>query len=744
MEDGEIGLNLEQQEILRGAVVAVVFQNAENGYTVLRLRTEAGETVTVVGVIPLVSMGERLIVTGRWVMHASFGEQFQAEFLERQMPETEQEILAYLSGRTIKGIGEKTAQKIVKRFGADALRVLEEEPELLTQITGISPRKAAEIGASFRKQVGVRRLIEFLTGHHLPVELAMRLYREYGEFAIDMIRDDPYLLSDQPFGANFAVVDAFAIELGVEANDPRRVEAGVLFELRHNLGNGHTFLPSDKLQGATMRLLDLDSETVEIAMDNLHAHNRMIRDNVARLQVCYLPELYEAETEVAGRIIRMGAEKAVCPVNVERIIRAMEREFEISYAPQQADAIRAAAEYRLLVLTGGPGTGKTTTVNGILALFDAMELKTMLAAPTGRAAKRLSELTGREAATIHRMLEAQYSPETGEMEFFHDESEPLKIDVLIVDECSMVDLPLMRSLLAALPEDCRLVLVGDPDQLPSVGPGNVFSDIIRSGVAKVVRLTEIFRQAQESLIVMNAHAINHGELPVLTAKDRDFFFMKRRNSESVVQTICELCATRLPQNMGIPATEIQVLSPHRRYETGTKNLNAALQAALNPPSPEKPEKKFGDFLFRLGDRVMQIRNNYDILWKKPETLECGTGMFNGDIGTVTAIDLHEETMTVSFDERIATYTFDMLGELELAYAMTVHKAQGSEYRAVILSAYQGSQFLLTRGVLYTGVTRAKELLIIVGSEEIVMQMTQNDKQQKRYSGLKLRIAGGMA
>ncbi len=738
-------MSQEQQEILRGAVVGVVFQNAENGYTVLRLRTEIGETLTVVGVIPLVSVGERLVVTGRWITHATFGDQFQAEFLERQMPETESEILTYLSGRTVKGIGERTAKKIVRLFGADALRVLEEEPERLTEIPGISLKKAVEIGESFRKQVGVRRLIEFLTSHHLPVELAMRLYREFGDYAIEMVRDDPYLLANAPFYAGFAAVDAFAVELGVAADDARRVEAGILFELRHNLGNGHVFLPADKLRDATMRLLGLDRETIEIGMDNLHETHRMTLDEVAKLRACYLPELYDAETEVAERILRMSTSVPDdVPRDIEGQITAMEREFGISYAPQQAEAIRAAAQSSLMILTGGPGTGKTTTVNGILALFDAMKLRTELAAPTGRAAKRLSELTGREAATIHRLLEAQFSPETGEMVFFHDEAEPLKLDALIVDECSMVDLPLMRSLLAALPEDCRLILVGDPDQLPSVGPGNVFSDIIRSGAAKIVRLTEIFRQARESLIVMNAHAINSGELPVLNAKDRDFFFMKRRSADSVVQTICELCASRLPKNMGIPASEIQVLSPHRRYETGTKNLNAALQQTLNPPAPDKPEKKYGDFLFRLGDRVMQIRNNYDILWKKPETLESGSGIFNGDIGRVTAIDLQEETMTVSFDDRVAKYSFDMLGELELAYAMTVHKSQGSEYRAVILSVYQGSPFLLTRGVLYTGVTRARELLILVGNEEIVAQMTGNNRQQKRYSGLKLRIAGGMA
>ncbi len=734
----------DEQEILRGAVVGVVFANAENGYTVLRLRTEAGETVTVVGTIPLVTTGERLVITGRYVTHATFGEQFQAEFLERQMPETAAEILSYLSSRAVKGIGERTAKKLVDKFGADTLRIIEEEPERLTEVPGMSLKKAMLIAESFRRQVGVRRLIEFLTGHHLPVELAMRLYREYGEYAIEMVRDDPYLLSDEPFHAGFAAVDALAVELGVEADDARRVEAGVLFELRHNLGNGHVFLPADKLLGATMRLLGLDSETVAAGMDALDETGRMTLDTVAGLRACYLPALHEAEVSVAARVAAMGAGDADAPEDVERIIDGTEQAEGIVFAAQQREAIFAAASHRLVVLTGGPGTGKTTTVNGILSLFDHMGLKTELAAPTGRAAKRLSELTGRSAATIHRLLEAQFSQETGEMIFVHDESEPLKLDALIVDECSMVDLPLMCSLLGALPDGCRLVLVGDPDQLPSVGPGNVFSDIIRSGACPVVRLTEIFRQAQQSLIVMNAHAIDHGEDPALGVKDRDFFFLKRRSSEAVVQTICDLCRERLPKNMGIPASEIQVLSAHRRYETGTKSLNAALQAALNPPAPDKPEKKYGDFLFRVGDRVMQIRNNYDIVWKKPGTLEHGTGVFNGDIGTLAAISTEEETVTVRFDDREADYSFDMLGELELAYAMTVHKSQGSEYRAVIMSIFQGSPLLLTRSVLYTGVTRARELLILVGNEEMIAQMVANNRQTKRYSGLKLRIEANVS
>ena len=726
--------------MIRGTVQSVIYQNPENGYAVLRLLTEAGEVITLVGTIPMTLAGERLIVTGRWGHHASYGRQFEAEFLERLMPETTDEIFSYLSSGAVKGIGEKTAAKILELFGAQALDVLENTPEELVKIAGISRRKALEIGESFRRQSGVRRLIEFLTLHHLPAELAVRLWRVYGELAADALRDDPYVLTDSYFGADFACVDAFALELDVEADDERRVEAGVLFELRYNLGGGHTFLPADKLTAATASLLGLDAETIEAGMQRLLEQGRMDEDTVAGLRACYLPEFYEAERYVASRIAEMARVRIEPPRRLAQILAGVEEKHKIAYAQQQKQAIADAAECRLLLVTGGPGTGKTTVMTGILDLFDAMGLKTQLAAPTGRAAKRLSEVTGRDASTIHRLLEAQFDPETGARSFFHDEDEPLKLDAMIVDEASMVDLQLMASLLRALPRDARLLLVGDPDQLPAVGAGNLFSDLIRSGIVMTVRLTEIFRQAQRSLIVMNAHAINHGELPVLNATDRDFFFLRRGRGEAVVQTVCELCATRLPKNMGIQPADIQVLSPTRKHETGTKELNRALQAVLNPPVPGKREKQYGDFCYREGDRVMQIRNNYDILWKRADGLGAGAGIFNGDIGRIREINFQQESVTVVFDdEREASYGFDMLGELEPAYAMTVHKSQGSEYRAVILAVHSGSSYLLTRSVLYTAVTRARELLILVGSEEAVAAMVRNDRQQRRYSGLKLRL-----
>ncbi len=731
-----------EQEILCGTVAAVVFQNQENGYTVLRLKSQDGELVTVVGTIPMTVAGERLSITGHWTSHASYGRQFEAELLERLMPESTGEILAYLSSRAVKGIGEKTAQRIVTAFGEKSLDVIENEPEKLAQVPGISASKAREISESFRRQVGMRRLIEFLSAHRLPAELAMRLYRSYGELAVEALQDDPYMLTQPYFGADFPVVDAFALELEVAADDERRVEAGILFELTFNQNNGHTFIPKNKLTAATAALLGLDEDVIDDGIRRLSDVDRLVTDTVAGLEACYVPELYEAETYIADRILEMATNPPDAPEKLDAYLAEIQADADIRYAGKQLEAIRAAAENRILIVTGGPGTGKTTTMAGILQLFDKMKLTTQLAAPTGRAAKRLSECTGRDASTIHRLLEAQYDPETGIMCFFHDEDVPLRLDAMVVDETSMVDVLLMQSLLRALPKRCRLILVGDPDQLPSVGPGNLFSDLIRSGAATTVRLTEIFRQAQESLIVMNAHAVNHGQLPDLSVKNKDFFFMKRRTAESVVQTIQELCVQRLPKNMGIEPGDIQVLSPTRKNEAGTRNLNRQLQAVLNPESPGKKEKKYGDFLFREGDRVMQIRNNYDILWKKLDGLGSGAGIFNGDIGKITAIDHQEETVTVVFDDREAIYDFAMLSELELAYAMTVHKSQGSEYRAVILTAWSGSRYLLTRSVLYTAITRAKDLLIVVGNEEVVAAMVNNDRQTRRYSGLKLRLQQG--
>ena len=731
----------QEMEIIQGAVSAVVYQNYENGYSVLRLNVGGGQMVTVVGTIPLPAVGERLMVTGRWSTHSSYGRQFEAEFLERLMPQTAMEILNYLSSRVIKGIGPRMAARIVEQFGNDTLVIMEREPERLAEVPGISREKARTIGEEFRLQVGMRQLMEFFALHHLPADLAVRTYKLYGDSTIELLYDDPYLLMEEGLEAPFGAVDRFAIELGVAGDDPRRVEAGILFELNYNLLAGHSFLPEDKLIPATSQLLSVEGESIRQGLGRLLEADRLVRQQLAGITVIYLPELHEAETDCT-RILTDFAECTFPePSGLDRMIRTIAKESGIAYSAQQEQAIREAAVSGLLLITGGPGTGKTTILNGVLELLGQMQLKCLLAAPTGRAAKRLTEVTGEEASTIHRLLEATIDPHTGKMFFARDEDSPLKCDAVIVDEMSMVDVQLLHSLLKAVPAGKRLILVGDPDQLPPVGPGFPFSDMLRSGELPTVRLTEIFRQAQESLIVMNAHRVNNGQMPELRNVKSDFFFMRRQNEEGVASLIRDLCTTRLPKNMGIPADQIQVLSPTRKGGVGTMSLNILLQAALNPAAPDKKERQFGEFTFREGDRVMQIRNNYDILWKRTDGSEVGAGIFNGDVGVIRAIDPSTETMTILFDDREADYDFTQLNELEPAYAMTVHKSQGSEYRAVILTAWNGSPYLLSRSILYTAITRARELLIIVGKEETVGVMVENVRKNRRYSGLKLRLQG---
>ncbi len=734
-------MNEQELEILQGVISAVVYQNYENGYAVLRLNVGGGQNVTVVGTIPLPAAGERLMVTGKWSNHSSYGRQFEAEFLERLMPQTSMEILSYLSSRIIKGIGPKTAARIVQHFGDETLLIMEREPARLAEISGISAEKAKLIGEEFQQRVGMRQLMEFFTMHQLPAELAVRTYKLYGEQTVELLYDDPYLLMDEGLDAPFGAVDRFAVDLGVAGDDPRRIEAGILFELKYNLSAGHSFLPEEKLVVATAQLLSVAPESVAEGVTRLAEAGRLDRDRLAGIDIAYMPELHEAELYCTQRLLEFAKLQFPAPAGLERMLRRAADESGLTYSKQQEAAIREAATSGVLLVTGGPGTGKTTILKGILSLLGQMQLRCVLAAPTGRAAKRLTEVTGEEASTIHRLLEASIDQNTGKMFFLRDEDTPLKADAVIVDEMSMVDIQLLHSLLQAVPHGKRLILVGDPDQLPPVGPGSPFADCLRSGMLPTVRLTEIFRQAQESLIVMNAHRVNNGQMPDLKNVKSDFFFLPCRSEEQVTQTIVGLCTTRLPKNMGISPDQIQVLTPTRKGGVGTWNLNKMLQASLNPAGNGKKERQFGEFSFREGDRVMQIRNNYDIMWKKTDGSAVGTGIFNGDVGTVTAINPDLETMTVVFDDREADYDFTQLGELEPAYAMTVHKSQGSEYRAVILAAWNGSPYLLSRSVLYTAITRARDLLIIVGREETVAVMTENAKKNRRYTGLKLRLQG---
>ena len=724
---------------LAGNVDSVIYKNEENGYTVLRLVDSNGELVTVVGCFPYAAAGESMIISGTWTTHSVHGRQFKAEYAQRMLPSSAPAIYDYLAGGAVRGIGPATALLLVNRFGDKTLEILESSPEKIAQIKGISPQKAALFSETFRRQSGMRRLMEFICSFGLRPVLAIRLYRYYGDSAMLIVRENPYLLAAPHIGGTFAEADDMALELGVELKSSNRIAAAVIFELEYNAGGGHCFIPREKLAEVTAQLIGVEPENIDDVIEEMLSDGRIIFEQIAGCNACYLPKLYEAECFTAERIAAMSKETYASRVDFSSLITALEKKQGITYAPLQRQTLQYALENQIVVITGGPGTGKTTTIRAILALFEKLGLKTLLAAPTGRAAKRMTELTGCEAATIHRLLGARFAEDEESVVFGKNAGDLLECEAVILDECSMVDISLMSALLEAMPADARLVLVGDADQLPSVGPGDVFSAIIRSEAVPVIRLTDIFRQNRNSRIVRNAHMINRGEHPDLSENAGDFFRLKRLQAASTVDTITELCARRLPQNMNIPSTEIQVLSPTRKGELGTINLNKHLQEALNPAAKDKKEKLFGNAVFREGDRVMQIRNNYDIIWRSADNSAAGSGIYNGDIGVIRSIDPEQETLTVNFDGKLAVYTFDLLLELEHAWAMTVHKSQGSEFRAVILALCSTSQMLMSRDILYTAVTRAKELLILVGDEQIAFTMIDNVRQSRRYNALRLRI-----
>ena len=728
---------------VEGSVDAVIFQNEENGYTVLLLCVDGeDEPITVVGCIPCAAAGEGMTVTGVWVNHPVHGPQLSAESVERRLPQEEEDIVSYLSSGILKGIGPATAQRLVERFGTDTLRVLEEEPERLKTIKGITAKKAVELSEAFRALTGLRQVMEFLARYDLPVYLAMAVQRTYGDNALQMLRDDPYILSRAQFGVDFAVADAIAISMGFGGDDPCRLRAAIEYELAHNAGNGHVFLPREKLLAATAQLVDVDTDMVETALDKLIDSFAVVEKSIANVRGCYLPRMYQAEIFVAQRLLSMLRTPVEQLRQVDKTIDAIEKEQGVSYAPLQRQAVRMAAEGGVLLLTGGPGTGKTTSLRGIVALYRRMGLDVALLAPTGRAAKRLGEVTDCDAQTIHRALGMSYNEMTGQVAFKKNGSDPLEAHAVIVDEMSMVDLELMQALLEALRPGCRLVLVGDPDQLPSVGAGNVLGDLLRSTVVPTVSLTQVFRQAEQSAIIRNAHAVNLGQPPQLDSNQGDFFFLCRRSPDRLVQTVVELCRDRLPKNMNVPADQVQVLSPTRKGACGTAALNRALQAALNPPAAGKRQKQWGDVTFRVGDRVMQTKNNYDVLWEKDDGT-AGSGIFNGDVGVIQDIDSSGELIVLRFDDRTATYTADLLSQLDMAYAITVHKSQGSEYPAVILVSAPAAPSLMVRGVLYTAITRARRMLIMVGDDTVPAKMAANDRQQRRYSGLRRRLKEGM-
>ena len=729
---------MEELTTREGTVQSVIFQNEENGYTVLRLVTEEGELITVVGCVPCAAPGEHLGVSGAWETHPQHGTQLRAEEVERRLPEDAEELISYLGSGICKGLGPATARRLVERFGAETADVISSQPEKLSLIKGITARRAMEISESFRRHMGLRRLMAFLAQYGLPPVLAIRLRQIYGDGALDAIRRDPYLLSADAGGLPFSAADEIAMSMGFSARSPERLRSALLFELSHNEGNGHVFLPRPKLLAATAQLLG-DEDGVEEALDTLIEEGKIVSETVANVEACYLLRLHEAEDYACRKLTNLLSATADVSSRAGKTVDEIEAAQGITYAPLQRKAVELAAEHGVLILTGGPGTGKTTTVRGIVSLFERMGLAIVLAAPTGRAAQRLGELTGREAQTVHRLLGMSWNEATHEVTFTKGEKEPLEADAVIVDEMSMVDLPLFAALLRALRPGTRLVMVGDADQLPSVGPGNVFSDLIRSGKVETVFLREVFRQAERSAIIRNAHAVNAGEPPRLQNDQGDFYFLCRRDAQRAVSTVVELCKTRLPEKMGIPVSDIQVLTPTRKGPAGTENLNRLLQEALNPPKPGQPEVRWGDRVYRPGDRVMQTRNDYDILWER-EDGTVGSGVFNGDVGHVQAIDPAGEWLAILYEDRKALYSLEMLSEIDLAYAQTVHKAQGSEYPCVVLCAMPSAPGLMVRGVLYTALTRARELLILVGDDAAVREMAANDRRARRYSGLRWRLA----
>ena len=729
---------MEELTTREGTVQSVIFQNEENGYTVLRLVTEEGELITVVGCVPCAAPGEHLGVSGAWETHPQHGTQLRAEEVERRLPEDAEELISYLGSGICKGLGPATARRLVERFGAETADVISSQPEKLSLIKGITARRAMEISESFRRHMGLRRLMAFLAQYGLPPVLAIRLRQIYGDGALDAIRRDPYLLSADAGGLPFSAADEIAMSMGFSARSPERLRSALLFELSHNEGNGHVFLPRPKLLAATAQLLG-DEDGVEEALDTLIDEGKVFSETVANVEACYLLRLHEAEDYACRKLTNLLSATADVSSRAGKTVDEIEAAQGITYAPLQRKAVELAAEHGVLILTGGPGTGKSTTVRGIVSLFERMGLAIVLAAPTGRAAQRLGELTGREAQTVHRLLGMSWNEATHEVTFTKGEKEPLEADAVIVDEMSMVDLPLFAALLRALRPGTRLVMVGDADQLPSVGAGNVFSDLIRSGKVETVFLREVFRQAERSAIIRNAHAVNAGEPPRLQNDQGDFYFLCRRDAQRAVSTVVELCQSRLPEKMGIPVSDIQVLTPTRKGPAGTENLNRLLQEALNPPKPGQPEVRWGERIFRPGDRVMQTRNDYDILWER-EDGTVGSGVFNGDVGHVQAIDPAGEWLAILYEDRKALYSLEMLSEIDLAYAQTVHKAQGSEYPCVVLCAMPSAPGLMVRGVLYTALTRARELLILVGDDAAVREMAANDRRARRYSGLRWRLA----
>ena len=726
---------------LEGEIERVIYTNEENGYTICDMAvSDDGEIITVVGIMPMIGVGDHLSVYGKWTHNPKYGRQFSATQYERVMPADTASMLRYLASRAIKGIGPKMAQRIIEEFGEDSFDVIENHPEWLASIKGISMKTALVAQESFKEQAGIRSAMIFFRDY-FGVATTVKIYKKWGSSAVDIAKKNPYRLCNEIEGIGFERADALANGLSFSGDHPERVMSGVKYVLTQNaMQNGHVCLPRKTLLLETTRLLGVTEAQVNAAIDTLLSSRGLSAEQRDDVQMIYDTVAYEAEQYIAKKLISLDRTCAAIDLqDIDRFIEIEENKSSMRYAYLQKCAISDALRYGVMILTGGPGTGKTTVVRALIDIFDSMGYGVALAAPTGRAAKRMSEATSTEAKTIHRLLEMTHEA-GGNYVFLRNENDLLEEEVVIVDEASMIDSALMCALLKAVKPGARVIIIGDADQLPSVGAGNVLRDLIESERFATVRLNEIFRQAQESLIVTNAHAINKGELPDLTVKDNDFFFLRRGSDREIAVTIADLCTNRLPKTYGeITKNGIQVIAPSRKGESGTESLNILLQQTLNPPARELGEYAFRDRIFRVGDRVMQTRNNYEIFWERELDGLTGSGIFNGDIGIIEEINRSSSEMTILFDDRRVIYDFSELEDLEHAYAVTVHKSQGSEYPIVILPMCTAASMLLSRNLLYTAVTRAKQMVILVGREQIVAKMVENDRQAMRYTGLRERL-----
>lgn len=737
-------------ESVTGYIDHIIFRNEDNGYTVLVLKGTEGddEELTCVGTFPVISQGATIEASGNFINHHIYGKQFQITSFTEKMPEDAMAMERYLGSGAIKGIGAALAARIVRRFGADTLRIVEEEPERLAEIKGISEKKAREIAAQMEEKADMRKAMMFLQKYGISLNLGAKIYQKYGDSVYSVLQENPYRLADDISGVGFKIADEIAGRIGIHTDSDYRIKSGMMYTLLQATGEGHVYLPKEELFQRSSELLGVDVSYMEKHLMDLSMERKVIQKEEGETVLVYPSRFYYLELNTARMLSELNID---CPEDeafVQRRIAQIEKETGTTLDEMQKKAVTEAAGHGLFILTGGPGTGKTTTINAIIRFFEGEGSELRLAAPTGRAAKRMTEATGYEAQTIHRLLELNGMPEEerqGQAVHFERNAEnPLEADVIIIDEMSMVDIQLMHSLLLAVTAGTRLILVGDENQLPSVGPGNVLRDIIRSGEFPVVELRKIFRQASESDIVVNAHKINRGEQVTLSNKSSDFFFLKRQDADIIIRVVIALIQEKLPRYVEAKPFDIQVLTPMRKGLLGVERLNQILQRYLNPPEPSKKEKEYGQGLFREGDKVMQIRNNYQLEWEIRGRYEIpvdkGVGVFNGDTGILKTINEFSETAEVEFEDgRCAEYSFKQLEELELAYAVTIHKSQGSEYPAVVIPLLSGPRMLLNRNLLYTAVTRARRCVTIVGSEETFREMIKNEKQQRRYSSLDIRL-----